>query len=102
MDRNVIEIDYREALGRADELEEVGCRLMQALNQEYGQSMQMLAANWKGGNAETYLNKGTDLEGQMRETAKGIINAAGEIRRAAERIYQAEMEIIRIIEARNF
>lgn len=102
MDRNTIEINYQAALEKADELEEIGRELMRALDREYEESMQRLAVNWKGVNAETYLKKGNSLGVQMRSTADGVIEAAEEIRRTARRIYNAEMAAIRIIEARIY
>ena len=102
MDRHTIEINYQEALRRADDLEEIGRDLMRALEKEYEQSMQTLSTNWKGVNAETYLRKGTDLAEQMRCTARSVIETADEIRRTARRIYNAEMAALRIIEARIY
>lgn len=102
MDRNTIEINYQAALERADELEEIGRSLIRALENEYEESLQTLAGNWKGVNAETYLKKGNTLGAKMRGTANGVIEAAEEIRRTARRIYNAEMTAMRIIEARIY
>lgn len=102
MDRNTIEINYQTALAKADELEAIGNELMQALEQEYGNSLEILAGNWKGVNADMYLGKGYRLAEQMRGTAREVVDAANQIRRTAETIYYAEMAALNIIEARIY
>lgn len=102
MNAEKIELDFRAAMAKADELEAVGKELMQTVNGDYEDTLQMLAGNWKGVNAEAYLRKGGDLGNQMRRTARSVMEAAEEIRRTARRIYAAEMAAVRIAETKNY
>lgn len=97
MDERSIEINFSGAMAKADALEQIADEMLRSVNNEYEGAMQMVNAGWKGGNAETYLAKGSKLEGQMRTTINQLRQAAEEIRRSARRTYNAEMEALRII-----
>lgn len=102
MDERTIQLNFRAAMAKADELDEIAEGLLQAINNDYEEAMQTVGAGWKGGNAESYLAKGGKLEEQMRNSVNQLKQAAGEIRRTAKRIYNAEMAALQIIQLRTY
>ncbi|MBO5474618.1 MAG: WXG100 family type VII secretion target [Lachnospiraceae bacterium] len=100
--RASIEFNFRKAMEQAEQLEGTAERLSRLSNYQFENTMQQLAANWKGENASEYMNKGDRLQQQMNGTAKELYNIAADIRRVAKRLYQAEMEALRIAQKRDY
>lgn len=101
MSRASIEFDFKKACQQAGRFEELANELQNLSSSRFGGTMQNLAAGWKGENATAYLRKGTQLQTEMTGTSRDLQNAASGIRAIARRIYDAEMEALRIAETRN-
>lgn len=100
--RASIEFNFRKAVSQADRLDQTADRLNRLANNQFGNTLQGLAASWKGENASMYLDKGDRLQGQMDGTAKELHRIASDIRRIAKRMYDAEMEALRIAQKRDY
>lgn len=100
--RASIEFDFKKACQQAGRLEELAGELQNLSNNRFGGTMQNLAASWKGENATAYLRKGTQLQSEIISTSRDLQNAASGIRAIARRIYDAEMEALRIAEMRSY
>lgn len=98
--RSEIRFNFNQALAQASELDSVADHLEQ-LDRKTENSMQTLSAAWKGQNATAFLKKEDRLKSEVRKTAAEIHNIADDIRRIARRIYEAEMEALRIAQQRN-
>lgn len=99
--RSEIRFNFRQALAQADELDGVADRLEKLSGKTMEGSMQTLASAWKGQNATAFLRKEDILKGDIKKTASEIHGIADDIRRIARRIYDAEMEALRIASERG-
>lgn len=100
--RASIEFDFRKAMGEADEIDNIANRLSNLSQSKFGGTLQNIAANWKGENADIYLNKGSRLQENMGGTVSELHNIASDIRTIARRIYQAEMAALAIAQQRDY
>lgn len=100
--RHSIEFDFHKAEAQADKLDTIADQLAALSNRKFGNAMQHLSSNWKGENASLYLDKGGRLQEKMDGTAGELHSIASEIRSVARRIYEAEMEALRIAEHREY
>jgi len=99
--RKTIEFDFRLVKQKANELDEIAENLQNLSNNKFNNTMQNLSASWKGESASLYLNKGQTLQKDMIKTSKNLRQVASTIRAVARRIYEAEMEALRIAEERD-
>lgn len=100
--RERIEMDFRQAMAQADKVDDLAERLSQVSNTQFGNTIQNMAAGWKGENAAAYLGKGARLQNRMNASASDLHNSAAAIRRAARRIYDAEMASLEIANSRSY
>lgn len=100
--REMIEFDFKKALGQADKIDGIADRLGRLSGTELGSTMQNLSAGWKGENASLYLNKGNNLQEKINGTAKELYSIASDIRTIARRIYEAEMAALSIASERTY
>ena len=100
--RESIEMDFRQAMAQADKIDGIADCLSQTSNDRFGGALQNMAAGWKGENASAYLGKGARLKNRMDTSASDLHNSAAAIRRAAHRIYEAEMAALDIANNRSY
>lgn len=100
--REKIEFDFRQAMRQADRIEEIAEKLTRLSGSKLESSLQNLSVSWKGENASAYLAKGSRLQKEMNQTAKGLQSAASDIRTVAKRLYDAEMAALAIASARMY
>ena len=100
--RASIEFDFHKAKAQADKLDSIADQLSRLADSKFGNTMQHLSSNWKGENASLYLDKGGRLQEQMDGTAGELHSIASDIRAIARRIYEAEMNALRIAEQREY
>lgn len=100
--RESIEFDFRKALSEADIIDEIAERLGTLSNNKFENTMQNLAASWKGDNASSYLRKGEKLQSSMSRTSNELHSIATDIRTAARRLYEAEMAALEIAQRRDY
>lgn len=99
--RTEIRFNFKQALSQADKLDSVAERLERVSAKSIENSMQVLTSAWKGNNASAFLKKETVLKGDIKATAANIHGIADDIRRIARRLYDAEMEALRIANKRR-
>lgn len=87
------ESDFRVAMMKADQLEEIAKRLSDLSDRQLGSTMQNLSCGWKGENARAYLKKGAKLQGKIKETSSDLRNVAAELRSAGKNAYKAGKNI---------
>lgn len=88
--KNQIEMDFERAVSQARELEELSKELSKLATAHISGAMEMLCQNWKGENADTYMENGHLLTGEMLETADDLIKVAKNIKYTAGVVYNAE------------
>lgn len=97
--RTTIEMNYNNAIRQARRVESIADNMKRLANQEFGGTMQSLAANWKGQEASMYLQKGSQMQEGIRRTANELQSAAQKIRSEAWRIRQADLRALEMIQS---
>lgn len=97
-----IEFDFRQAIQRAEELEEIAAQMKKLANEDLEGSLQTLSMAWKGEAASAYLDKGTRLRDKILKSSNDLKKAAKTIRSVAKRTYNAEMAAYRIAMEREY
>lgn len=98
--RSQIQMDFNQAKRKADELDNIADDLSRLSGTDLTNTLNSLSNDWKGDNANSYIQKGFALKGNMDKTVQSIRNTATTIRTVAKNIYDAEMEALRIAEER--
>lgn len=96
-----ITIDYAKALRQAAKLDECADKLKRMSSGDYANAMQQLSAEWRSESASTFFGKGQQLRGNINNTARDLETIAGNIRRAARRIYEADQRAAEIARQRS-
>ena len=91
-----ININFKEAMRKADRLEEIADNIKNMADSDLEREMNAIRANWKGENAENYLRKTDTVRGKMRKTADNLKKIARTIRTIATNTYNAEMRALEI------
>lgn len=94
-----IRFDFQNALEQARKLEAMADSIDRRVANRLEETSQSVHAAWKGDSATRYIGKTQELRRQVRQTANTLRDIAGDIRRVARRIYEAEMRALEI--ARN-
>lgn len=99
MTRAVIEMNYSNAMRQADRIAAVSDNMRRLAGQELGETIQNLAANWKGCEASLYLQKGDRLMENILRTAGELQTAAQKIRTEARRVRDADLQALEIVQS---
>ena len=77
--RRRIEMDFKQAMAQADEVDEIADRLSDISNGQLGDTMQNLAAAWRGENATSYLGKSARLQDKIADCGgQELLTACGQ------------------------
>jgi len=90
--RYEIEMDFNRAKEQAKKLEEAAASLNTLSKNKFNDTLQSISCSWKGDSASLYLKKGAVLQSRMNNTASELSSIASDIRKIAQRIYDAEMK----------
>ncbi|MDE5778006.1 MAG: hypothetical protein K2I10_05800 [Lachnospiraceae bacterium] len=99
-DEATIIFNYEKAIKQADELVGIAKEVRKVVNANIAESLTAIDKNWDGENSVKFIKKGNVLKGKISDSADDIEKIAGDIRIMAKRIYDAEMEAIRIARQR--
>lgn len=99
--KNTIQMDFTKAYHDAERIDDIARKLKQLSNANLEQSMQNLAASWKGQNATAFIRKEQQLQQDMKITANTLNGIADDVRRVAKRVYDAEMTAYKIAMTRT-
>lgn len=94
--RSKIQFDFNQAKKQAGKIDDIADNLSGLSQKKLESAMQTLSVNWKGANASAYLAKGGRLQTEINKTALELHSIASDIRTIAQRVYDAEMEAVRI------
>ncbi len=97
-----IEINFNNAMRKADEVDSIANELRTLANRKFDGSLQRLAQNWQSDNSSAFIQKGNMLEGQMVNTARNLDKIADSIRSCAQRIRDAERRALEIAQKRTY
>lgn len=99
--RYQIQMDFNRAKQKAQDLDNIANDLSRLSGTDLRNTLDGLSHDWKGDNANKYIQKGYTLKNSMDNTVKNLRNVASTIRTIAQNIYNAEMEALRIAEERE-
>lgn len=97
-----IYLNYREAMRAADKLEELSEELQRCGNCGLSEVCADIRLNWKGENADAFLGGSHILLDRNNELVRRMKDISSTIREAAENMYRAEMEVLRIANERLY
>lgn len=84
-----IEINFENANRQARAIEELSNAVRSVAN-DYSDALRLLSNDWISENAALYMNKGDVLRTSIVNTAQDLEKIANNIRKTAQRIYDAE------------
>lgn len=93
--RASIEMDFKQAQAQAKRLEELAEQMTTIAEKRMKYSLEKIAGNWEGENANNYLRKGDREKEEIKETAGCLYGIAKDIRAIAQKIYEAEMKALK-------
>lgn len=96
-----IRFDFQNARLQADRLEALADKIDSQVTDKMEDTAQQLHAAWTGDSANRFIAKHDDLRQQVRQSSRELRSIADEIRRIARRVYDAEMEALRIVAQRS-
>lgn len=96
-----IQMDFSHAKQKAQDLDNIANNLSRISGTELPNMLEGLNREWKGENANKYLQKGYTLKESMDKTVQKLRSAANTIRTIAQNTYNAEMEALRIAQERE-
>ena len=100
--RSVIIMDYNRVMGLADQLDSLAGKLKQEMDGTVRGTLDSLRAAWQGENSELFMSKSYNFISNAASSADSLQSFAYSIRSNAQRVYNAEMEALRIAEERSY
>ncbi|MDE7261696.1 MAG: WXG100 family type VII secretion target [Oscillospiraceae bacterium] len=97
-----IEFDFQAAIAQAERLEELASQVDKLRQQRLQASLDELRSVWQGKSAEEFQRKGEELQQDLKCTEQELKAIAQSIRATARRVYEAEMEALRMAESRSY
>ena len=97
---NLIKMNFNAAKADAQKLEDIARMLDSTVDKDLEDSMTELSRAWSGTNASMFLGKEDKIGADIKQTAADLKNVAADIRSTAKRIYDAEMNALRIARER--
>lgn len=100
--RSEIIMDYNRVMGLADQLDSLAGKLKQEMDGTVRGTLDSLRAAWQGENFELFMSKSYNFISNAASSADSLQSFAYSIRSNAQRVYNAEMEALRIAEERSY
>ena len=102
MDSSAIELNYEKAINYANELAGIADLLKNDVSQSINEAKTITSSSWDGQNSIKYVNKVSLVNAKNKASAIELETLASTIRAAAQRVYEAEMEALRIEKEREY
>ncbi|MCD7716110.1 MAG: WXG100 family type VII secretion target [Lachnospiraceae bacterium] len=96
-----IQIDFSKTKKQADNLESLAKQLETLAGNSLENSLVSINVSWSGESAQEYLNKGRQLEEQIKKSASSLRSIAQVIRQTAQTTYEAERLAVLLAETRE-
>lgn len=100
--RSEIIMDYNRVMGLADQLDSLAGKLKQEVDGTVRGTLDSLRVAWQGENSELFMSRSYDFISNAASSADSLQSFAYSIRSNAQRVYNAEMEALRIAEERSY
>ena len=96
-----IKFNYDKAIKQAGELADIAKEIRKVANDKMETSIQTVDKNWDGASSKKFVNKSKQLKSKVVDSADDIDKIASSIKTMAKKIYDAEMEALRIAKERE-
>ncbi|MCC8168718.1 MAG: WXG100 family type VII secretion target [Clostridiales bacterium] len=97
-----IEINFNNALKKADELDSAAKSLSTLATGNMEESLQKLSQGWQSDSSSEFIRKGNSLKSQIAQTAQQLSDIADSIRTCAKRTRNAEREALELANQRSY
>ena len=98
---DTIQFNYEKAIRQANDLQDISKEIKKLAENKLTDSLQTIDKNWDGDNSKKFIKKGNTLKGKIEDSAEDLQKVSTSIRQMAKKIYDAEMESIRIAQERS-
>lgn len=96
MELREINVSFQELQEQARRLEETAADMKRLAGQQLERTIQEMAECWQGETASAYFKKAELVRQDIIQTAKGLDEAAEDIRAQARRLYSAEQQAVNL------
>ena len=96
-----IKMNFAKARNDAAGIDQVAVNLRSLSRNQLNSSINNLSSAWTGANARLFLRKEGQLQNDIEQTARALNEIADDIRRIAQRVYDAEMRAYAIAARRR-
>lgn len=97
-----IQFNYDQAMRQANDLLDISKEINKLAVNKLADSIQTIDKNWDGNNSKKFIKKGNTLKGKIEDSAEDLKKISDSIKQMAKKIYDAEMESIRIAKERSY
>lgn len=99
---NKIDVDFQMMMMQAGILEGIAEQMETLGSKSFENTLQSIAASWKGDNATLYLGKGEILKGNTVTTAQNLRDIAARLKSRTQFIYEKEKAAAEIATKRTY
>lgn len=92
MSKRIIELNFKQALEKANQLDMIASELEQDAVCVLEDATAIILDNWKSDSAEMYISKEQILKEKISYEVRDLRKCANQIRQIAKRIFDAEMK----------
>lgn len=96
-----IKMNFTKARNDAAKIDQVAANLRSLSRNQMNASINHLSTAWTGVNSRLFLKKEGQLQTDIEQTARVLNDIADDIRRIAQRVYDAEMQAYEIATRRR-
>ncbi len=96
-----ITFNYNKAINQANDLADIAKEIRKVADNKMETSIQTIDKNWDGDSSKKFVNKSRQLKEKVADSADDIDAIASAIKTMAKKIYDAEMEALRIARERE-
>lgn len=97
-----IQMDFQKAREEAGRLEDIAGEIRKLATGDMENCFGSISNGWQGESSKAYIKKGRRAGENLKNLARELEQTAGEIRRRAQAIYQAEQAALAMAEQRNY
>lgn len=94
--KSQIRMNFAKARADADKIDRIASTMKTLSKRNLENSINDLAAAWTGSNSRLFLQKEGQLQRNIDQTVRSLNDIADDIRRIAQRVYEAEMRAYEI------
>ena len=96
-----IEFDFYTTTKQANRLAEIADEIENISSKKLGSALKDVSYGWKSQTASEFIGKGNIVQSKIQTTSNDLMKVSQNIKRVAQRVYQAELRAKEIAEKRT-